>query len=828
MLKKWLEFGLTGDQEDRFRQAHLQADLAQTRIGIWLIAIPFVIFLYSDYQFFGWSRWFYVLTTMRLGFLAYTFWFLNYLRGAKDYRSYDRTELLWGLTIVSFTMVVNLSRPQFIGHVVVIIVAVFITLLIILNKFINQILLSLAFVIGEALIITPNLRASAVQTAFSILLSLFLATAVGISSSRQLHSWRRREFLAREEEQRLLNEVTRAEQKLRRNREWLRVTLISIGDAVISTDTAGKITFLNPVAQTLTGWQPKEALGQPIQNVFRIINEKTLEPGEDIVRRVLQEGSVVSLSNNMALISRAGQTIPVEDSAAPIKDRDGRITGAVLVFHDVSEKRRAQEAIREGYVRLCSVLENITDAYFAYDDEWHFIDVNPEAEKVLGSKASRLIGQRIFDLYPQTEHSEPFRHYRKAVEERKPVHFEARSPISGDWYEFHAYPRSGRLEVYLKNINERKQAEEALLRAKEDWERTFDTVPDLVAILDDQHKILRVNRAMADRLGTTPRQCIGLHCYEVVHGMAEPPGICPHKLTCRDGHEHIAELHEPRLNGHFLVSTSPLFNPQGKLVGAVHVARDITERKEAEDLLRKSHDELEMRVEMRTADLAKANEALRRLSSRLLSTQEEERKRIAGEIHDTIGAGLSAIKFKIEETLNRIDRAGAAPDVTDSLRTIIPVVRESIEECRRIQQDLRPSILDDLGLLATVSWFCRRFQSIYSHIQVDQEIGIKEEEIPEALKIVIYRITQEAMNNLAKYSRATRVYLSLRKLDGYLEFVVRDNGKGFDPDKVLSQENARKGLGLTSMRERAELSGGSLAIKSAEGEGTTIRAEWKI
>ena len=142
--------------------------------------------------------------------------------------------------------------------------------------------------------------------------------------------------------------------------------------------------------------------------------------------------------------------------------------------------------------------------------------------------------------------------------------------------------------------------------------------------------------------------------------------------------------------------------------------------------------------------------------------------------------------------------------------------------------DLRPSILDDLGLLATLSWFCRRFQTIYSGIRVDQEIAIEEREVADSLKIVIYRIIQEAMNNVVKHSKADLVRLCLRKIDDRMELILQDNGRGFAAEKALSMENTGRGLGLTSMRERVELSGGSLAIESTEGKGTVIRAWWQV
>ncbi len=143
---------------------------------------------------------------------------------------------------------------------------------------------------------------------------------------------------------------------------------------------------------------------------------------------------------------------------------------------------------------------------------------------------------------------------------------------------------SGVAELY-RRARQRAAEEEGRRRAEEDWEQTFDTVPDLLALLDDQHRIVRVNRAMAQRLGLAPDQCIGVKCHAAVHGTEAPPDFCPHAQTCRDGKEHVAEVHEPRLGGDFLVSTTPRFDAQGRLVGAIHVARDITDRKREEQAL---------------------------------------------------------------------------------------------------------------------------------------------------------------------------------------------------------------------------------------------------
>ncbi len=166
---------------------------------------------------------------------------------------------------------------------------------------------------------------------------------------------------------------------------------------------------------------------------------------------------------------------------------------------------------------------------------------------------------------------------------------------------------------------EHEQAAEELRRAKQEWELTFDSVPDLIAILDAENHIIRANRAMARRLGVRPEQCIGLYCFQCIHNLPSPPAFCPHALTLMDGREHIAEIHESNLGGDFLVSTTPLLDHQEKIIGTVHVARDITGRKQAEEALKKSHEDLELRVQERTADLERLNEALQ--------VEIEERKR---------------------------------------------------------------------------------------------------------------------------------------------------------------------------------------------------------
>ena len=223
--------------------------------------------------------------------------------------------------------------------------------------------------------------------------------------------------------------------------------------------------------------------------------------------------------------------------------------------------------------------------------------------------------------------------------------------------------------------------------------------------------------------------------------------------------------------------------------------------------------------------LRESEKRLRLLSSQLLVGQEKERRLIAQEIHDSIGASLAASKFKVERALAQMSTDN--PQTKDLLESVLPIIQETANEARRIQINLRPSILDDLGILATIGWFCRQYESTYSVIHVQQEIHIEEHEVSDSLKTVIFRILQEALNNIAKHSKANEVLLSLRKTDQTIQLVVRDNGHGFMAEDVLSRKRSIRGLGLDSMRERAELAGGTFTVNSTDS-GTVIQASWPL
>jgi signal transduction histidine kinase len=222
----------------------------------------------------------------------------------------------------------------------------------------------------------------------------------------------------------------------------------------------------------------------------------------------------------------------------------------------------------------------------------------------------------------------------------------------------------------------------------------------------------------------------------------------------------------------------------------------------------------------------KSKNDLRELSSKLLTIQEEERKKLSSELHDSIGQTLAALKYHIEMAL-KIKDQGDLFTAMNHLEQAIPTLQRSIEETRSIYTGLRPPMLDDLGLLATIDWLRREFVKLYPGIHLEVQAAIEEEEIPEYMKACMFRIAQESLNNAAKHSKAEWVDLSLAKNGNNIDLTVADDGIGMDLGRFTHTPYA-KTLGLTGMRERAELTGGSFRIESAPGAGTSVRASWPM
>ena len=897
----------------------------------------------------------------------------------------------------------------------------------------------------------------------------------------------------------MAKQIDESHEELRSSEQRWATTLSSIGDAVIATDIAGKITFMNLVAEKLTGWTLREVSLKPVEEVFNIINEQTRQKAENPVAKVLEKGNIVGLANHTILVRKNGKEVPIDDSGAPIKDKDGKVTGVVLIFRDITERKKAERALRESEAKanaliqyaptgiyeidyrgpsfisvndaMCQILGYTREELFlirpsalldengralfadrirrqlagekieesveyrvrkkdgsfidailyvslnlgggepgralvvAYDvterkrveeqirarenelrlvmdtvpglisylgpdfhyrrvnrgyEQWfglearemegrhvrdvlgeaaweavrsrleqamagetvtyeermpyrvgrrrwiaatlvperdasgavqglvtlvtditkrkrmeealrrsenqyrslfegmtegfalheiicdergvpcdyRFLDINPAFERLTGLKRESLIGKTVLEAIPGTE-PHWIEKYGQVALTGKSVHFESYSGVLKKYYDVFAYsPAPRQFAVMFLDITDRRRGEEERKRLQhviqEERDRLvalINSITDEVWFADVQKKFTLANPSALREFGIelagngigVERFVANLEVYRP-DGSPRPiednPALRALQGEVIKNQEEIVRTPATGELRYRQASSAPVRSTLGNIIGSVSVVRDITDRKRMEEELKKSHDELELRVRERTDELAKSQQRFQLLSSQLLLAQEKERKRVAVELHDGLLSELAAMKYLVEGKLLLL-KEGKPSDLNEYKR-VADILAIVMKEARGIMNNLHPSILDELGLISTINWLSEEYQKSYPHIKVQKQIEVSERDISDSVKVVIYRVLQEALNNFAKYGKGDLVELSLTKSGGTFAFMVRDNGQGFDVEK------AQKGLGLESMRERVEISGGEFEIESIIGQGTTIRAIWGI
>ena len=311
----------------------------------------------------------------------------------------------------------------------------------------------------------------------------------------------------------------------------------------------------------------------------------------------------------------------------------------------------------------------------------------------------------------------------------------------------------------LRNFG-RKKAEEVVFRDTEDWKHTFDAVPDLIAILDTEFRIIRANNSMAASLGMTLKECIGLTCYRVVHGTNEPPIFCPHRQLLSDELEHTVEICEDSLGGYFIVSVSPLHDSAGKLTGCIHVARNINERREAEETLKKAYDNLDKLVKERTSQLEKAYNSLKESENRLAEAQ--KMSHIGNWEWDLI----TDIVYWSDE-LYRIFNCSScelAPSYNEYLSYVNPKDRNHVDNAFKESINGKPCSIDHRIILANGEERTVHLQS---------EAIFDEKKIPIRLKGIVQDITErkkaeEKIQRLANVVESSNDAILTISLDGII------------------------------------------------------------
>ena len=576
---------------------------------------------------------------------------------------------------------------------------------------------------------------------------------------------------------------------------------------VMRISVSGELLYANrPAIEMLEamGWQKGGSLPEVLARSIRDVLEKKTDQGYELL---CARNRVFSF----ALSATAGE---------------GYIN---LYALDITARKQAEEAMRQGRQDLdraqevgqigswrMDVLRNV----LTWSDENHRIFgvpkgtpltyetflgiVHPEDRQYVDTRWQAGLRGEPYDL----EHRIVVGQQVKWVREKAYLEFDDAGKLMGGF-------------GITQDISERKLAESKLRESEEGLSALYSSMTEGVAqhevIYDSGGQVIdyiirNVNPAFETITGLSKDEIINKNASEI-YGTGKAPYLDIYSRVVLSRQAESFETYFPPMKKYFHIS---VFSPaQGRLAT---VFEDITERKLAEESLRKVKDELEMRVQERTEELVTSHHRLQQLASQLLQAQEKERKRVAVELHDSLLSELAAMKYLFEAKLMLLKK-GQLTD-TNEFDNITDIMQKVMKDARGIMNNLRPSILDEMGLIPTIGWLTQEYQKAYSHIQIRKQVEVLEEDISDVLKVVIFRVLQEALNNFAKHGKGDWVDLSLTKSSNTIAFTIRDNGQGFDA------ENTQKGLGLESMRERVEFSGGKFQIESAINQGTTIRATW--
>lgn len=381
-------------------------------------------------------------------------------------------------------------------------------------------------------------------------------------------------------------------------REWLQVTLSSIGDAVIATDISGSITFLNMVAAELTGWSQDEAIGRNLAEVFRVVNESTGDLIENPVEAVIQTGRKVGLANHTILVSRRGEEIPIDDSAAPILDSNGTLLGVILVFQDITERKRSDEALRRSNQKTTRLLESITNPFIALNREWRFSYVNQRAETMLGllrSGTEDLLGKDLWAEFPDLIWGDIYERFHQAMRELQPVDFDFHLTPINAWYHVNAFPSYDGLSVFFQDTTERKQFEverdRALHEARESEERFRDLVNTLAGIFWEADagslRFTFVSRRAEDLLGYPVAEWLNDPAFRehLIHPDDREESLATLAASIRAGRDHDLEYRVTAADGRVIWLRDIVYvvrDEDGRPEKLRGVMVDITGRKEGE------------------------------------------------------------------------------------------------------------------------------------------------------------------------------------------------------------------------------------------------------
>jgi PAS domain S-box-containing protein len=495
----------------------------------------------------------------------------------------------------------------------------------------------------------------------------------------------------------------------------------------------------------------------------------------------------------------------------------------LLVFtQDVTERKRAEEALRASEERFKVIATNTPDHLLVQDADLRYLwVVNPQ----LGLTEEDMIGKTDFDLLGTEDAEKLTQIKREVLASGQPVHVEV--PLvsldgNTEYFDGSYIPKhdpDGRVDGligYFRNVTERKRAEEALRESEEELRAILDATPFPIALVDVQDNQIdfwsRSALALFGHTAPTAPQWYQIAypdpeyrsevidrwkpSLEKARRSAQAVNTGEYRVTCHDGSVRICELYAAFLADRLIVT----FN-------------DITERKRAEEALRRLNERLELQVAQRTAALRHTVGQLQQLTLEISQAEDRERRRIADLLHDDVQQILAAAKFH----LNLLSSEARSPEESQEIvEQVKQMLKEAIEKSRSLSHELSP-VLYQVDLTEILNWLARHMQRRHGLI-VHVEAHGPVDSSSEPLKAFLYRVAQELLFNVVKHAEVNEARICVRRLGRCICLSVTDQGRGFDPQRL---EEAG-GFGLRTIRERVQLLGGRMKIKSMRGVGSRL------
>ena len=568
-------------------------------------------------------------------------------------------------------------------------------------------------------------------------------------------------------------------------------------DAIISKNLDAIITSWNEGAQRIFGYTEAEAVGQPIT----ILIPPELRDEENQILEKLREGGRIE-HYETTRVTKSGRKFDVSLTIGPIIDSHGNVVGFSKIAQDITQRKRAEKAIRESQDRYRRIVETANEGVWLLDSQFRTTYVNRQMEKMLGYEPGEMMGRSVFDFYfpEDVEYKKQILDRRQqGVREQLEGRFRRKdgselwtrmsaTPVFRDNWEF-----DGALAM-VSDITERRQAEDALRESEQKFRSVFREAGVGMVIVSPKGRYLAANRTFCDYLGYTEQELLETTVESIT--LPEDWPAFAQKLEEALVHDRGFPwlqkrcLHKSGRIVYTESSTTLIRSREGSPQYFIAHVLDITQRKKAE-------------------------EALSGMTRRLIEAQEQERARVARELHDDVSQQLALLAVELDQW----DQGSShGTDLHDHIQKARRRIVEIGQDVQSLSHQLHSSKLEYLGLVAAARGFSKEIAEKNGMRVEFRENGVPHT-LPNEVSLALFRILQQALHNAVEHSGAKQVEVRLWKQSNEVHLTVKDLGKGFD----LSARHST-GLGLTSMRERARLVDGEVAIDSTPMGGTTIHA----